>query len=163
MTVNGSAQAGEGRADRLSIRYAGIAFRLADPALEDLTEFIARPMYTCRAGMRSFADWKKRCSPKKRNRRLLTKQQQTNASESVATNFLGVDAQRMYFACNVSLKTVTPVELLILIDGPEKIEIRSVYFELFLSYCELAGVNLKAYRDIPQFGSERLISFTISN
>jgi len=41
MTVNGSAQASEDGADRLSIWNAGIAFRLADPALEDLTEFIA--------------------------------------------------------------------------------------------------------------------------
>lgn len=58
-TVNGSAQASEDGADRLSIWNAGIGFRLADPGARGFDGIYCAAVYTRRAGMRSRGDWER--------------------------------------------------------------------------------------------------------
>lgn len=101
-------------------------------------------VYTRRAGMRSRGDWKKRCMPKNET-----------AGFWRCSNKRIWPAVLQQISCKCATyvfclqRVLTSIGLLIFIDDPRsRFE---VCCELVLSYCELAGIDLKAYRDIPQY------------
>lgn len=114
--MNGSAQASEDGADRLSIWNAGIGFRLADPGARGFGGIYCTAVYTRRAGMRSRGDWERALLAEERNRQLFTMRRQTNTAQSIATSFVGVECVRILLA--TYLKRVTSIGLLIFIDDP---------------------------------------------